>query len=379
MSEPLKRHPSSPLLDHCPEGLPASVYYDPDWYERERDRIWARNWCYAGRVNDLVPGSLRKVDVAGFNLLLARAADGDITCFHNTCRHRGAELCAGERPLKGRLITCPYHAWSYDLSGRLASTAFATPGPEFEKSAHGLLPVSLKIWNGCIFVCLADDPPEFKTDPAPHTLDNWPMDLLVTGHVFEKELACNWKIFWENYNECLHCPGIHPELSDLVPVYRKGLMGANEAESWTPEDITGATMRDGSQSWTMNGMACGPEFVGLSPAERADGYTFVTLYPTMFVVGHVDYVRIVSLNPLGPERTMLKSEWLFLPDTLGHPDFDLANVIDFAALVLNQDGEASEMNQRGLKSPAFKSARLMPQEYEIHNFQKWVMRQMDDV
>ena len=128
----------------------------------------------------------------------------------------------------------------------------------------------------------------------------------------------------------------------------------------------------------MNGKACGPEFEALTADERNAGHTFVTIYPTMFVVAHVDYIRIVSLHPCGPERTRLRAEWLFPAETLASPNFDLANVVDFATIVLRQDGEACEMNQRGLKSPAYSQARLMPEEYEIHNFQNWVMREMGD-
>ncbi len=217
-------HPQSPLMTHCPETLPSAAYLDPEWYERERRAIWARDWVYAGRLNDLAPGTMRRIGVAGENLILCRDASGTVTAFHNTCRHRGAELCAeAEKPV-GKLITCPYHAWAYATDGRLVSVAHATPAGDFRKEEHGLYAVHLREWNGFLYLCLADHPPEFKPDLGLHALDNWPMAELVTGHRLEKVLECNWKVFWENYNECLHCPGIHPELSDMVPIYRKGIM-----------------------------------------------------------------------------------------------------------------------------------------------------------
>ena len=118
---------------------------------------------------------------------------------------------------------------------------------------------------------------------------------LVTGHVMVKEIACNWKVFWENYNECLHCPGIHPELCDMVPVYDKGLMAPNEAPDWSPDAQADAgPLKPGARTWTMNGKPCGPEFPDLTDAQRLAGHTFVTLWPTMYVVAHVDYVRAVS-------------------------------------------------------------------------------------
>lgn len=360
----------SPLLDHCPATLPAEAYFDRDWFDREMAAIWRREWVYAGRLNDVPEHTLRRVEVAAESVLLARGKGDAASAFFNVCRHRGAELCGAEdRAYNGRLISCPYHAWAYDGDGRLRSTGFATPGDDFDRSAHGLFPVASKLWAGGIYLCLSPDPPEFAPDLGVGALDNWPMDRLVTGHVVEKVLACNWKIFWENYNECLHCPGIHPALSQRVPVYRKGIMSAGETGG-APFD--GPVLADGAVSWTVSGRPCGPEFPRLSPRERETAHNFVTLYPSSFTVAHVDYVRTVSLKPLGPEETRLTAEWLFPPETLAAGDFDLADVVDFATGVLNEDGAACEMNQRGLKSSAYRSGRLMPQEFDIAHFHDWV-------
>jgi Rieske 2Fe-2S family protein len=203
------------------------------------------------------------------------------------------------------------------------------------------------------------------------------MDSLVTAHHWESEIACNWKAFWENYSECLHCPGIHPELCDMVPIYSKGVMGASEALGWTPDDPVRPNLRPGAESWTLDGAPCGPVFPGLSAAERAAGYSFVTLWPSAYVVAHVDYVRSVRIVPLGPERTRLVAEWHFAPETLAQPGFDAAKVADFAKIVMQQDGAASEMNHRGMASPSFTTARLMPEEYEIHRFHQWVLSEME--
>ncbi|MFY9212315.1 MAG: aromatic ring-hydroxylating dioxygenase subunit alpha [Aestuariivita sp.] len=367
----------SPLLDHCPEGLPSEAYYDPDWFAREQKNIWAKSWICVGRYDQLEPGTMRRIELAGDPVILVRGADGSLSAFHNTCRHRGAELCAqNEQSFNGRLITCPYHAWAYDLRGQLVSTGHATPTDDFDKRDHGLFPVHLRDWNGFVYLCLADTPLAFEPDMGEGALDNWPMRDLVPGHVVETELACNWKIFWENYNECLHCPGIHPELSDLVPVYRKGIMSPPEAPGWSPGDPAGHSLKEGARTWSVTGQPCGPEFPNLTQAERDTAHNFVTVYPSMFVVAHVDYVRSVRLIPLGPERTRLRAEWLFLPETLAQPGFDLTSVTDFAQTVLFQDGAACEMNQRGLRSSKFTTARLMPQEFEIHGFHKWIMARM---
>jgi Rieske 2Fe-2S family protein len=373
-------HPQSPLLDHCPPTLPAYAYFDPDWFAREQKAIWSRHWVYVGRDSDLPEMTMRRVSVAGESLILIKDRDGRVTAFHNTCRHRGSELCTSdEKPLSSKLISCPYHQWSYGLDGRLVRTPFISMTPDFRKEDHGLFKAHVHRWNGFLFVCLADEPPAFADAPdmGEQALDNWPMTDLVTGHVVVKELACNWKIFWENYNECLHCPGIHPELSAMVSVYSKGYMAPNEAPGWTPEtELEDIALKSGARTWSMNGQLCGPEFPDLTEAERMAGQLFVTLLPTMFIVAHADYVRAVSLRPLGPERTELRAEWLFLPETLERPDFDLANVVDFATLVMSQDGTACEMNQRGLRSAKYTHGTLMPQEFDVYRFQQWVRKNL---
>ncbi|MDH5797862.1 MAG: aromatic ring-hydroxylating dioxygenase subunit alpha [Paracoccaceae bacterium] len=364
----------SPLLDHCPKTLPAEAYLDPNWFQREQEAIWHRDWVYIGRLSDLPEKTLRRFTVCNQSILIAHGDNGQISAFLNVCRHRGAEMCGVEdRTFNGRLITCPYHSWAYDIQGHLRSTAFATPTADFDKTEYGLFPVAYKVWCGCIFVSLAETPPEFSPDVGVDALNSWPMTELVTGHEFETDLACNWKIFWENYNECLHCPGIHPALSARVPVYRQGVMSANET-SGTPFD--GPVLAENAVTWTVDGKTCGPEFSDLSDDERKTAHNFVTVYPNMFVVAHVDYVRIVSLQPLSAERTKLKAEWLFLPETISAPGFDLPNVVDFATTVLLEDGAACEMNQRGLHSKGYRSGRLMPQEFDIAKFHDWVRSRM---
>lgn len=370
--------PRSPRLDHCPEGLPRAAYTDPGWYAREMATIFARHWVLAGRLADIPAGTMRRVSVGAAEAILCHTADGHVSAFHNSCRHRGAVLCRGETEPLGRLVTCPYHAWAYAATdGRLVSTAHARPTSDFRPEAHGLVPLSVRLWAGFVFLSAAGDPPTLWSDVPLATLDNWPMDRLVTGHRHEIELACNWKIFWENYSECLHCPGVHPELSDLVPVYGRGIMDASEAPDWTPQTPPEPHLRAGAQSWTMSGAPCGPVFETLTEAERAAGYTFVTLWPSAYVVAHVDYVRSVRLTPLGPDRTRLTAEWYFPAATLALPGFDPARVADFARLVMAQDGAVAELTQRGMASPAFHTARLMPEEFEIHRFHEWILSEME--
>lgn len=374
----LERHPKSPRLALCPEGLPREAYIDAAWFSREMATVFSRQWVMAGRCTDFRPGHMRRVQVGTASVVVVRSPDGAFSAFHNSCPHRGSELCrAAEEPL-GKLIRCPYHAFSFDAAdGALVATGHAVPTPDFDRAAHGLSPVAWREWNGFLFLNLDPGAGDLVADVGLHTLDNWPMDGLITGHHWEAEIACNWKTFWENYSECLHCPGIHPELCDMVPVYGKGIMAASEALGWTPDGAVEPNLRNGARSWTMDGAPCGPEFPNLGEAERMAGYSFVTLWPSAYVVAHVDYVRSVRIQPLAPERTLLTAEWHFSPETLAQPGFDASAVAAFAKIVMTQDGEAAEMNQRGIRSPAFRAARLMPEEYEIHRFHRWLQDEME--
>ena len=367
-----------PLLDHCPQSLPREAYVSPDWYAREMAAVFSRQWTCAGRLADLPKGHMRRVTIGMAEVVLCRLADGGLSAFHNACRHRGSDLCRGEEQPLGRLISCPYHAWAYDArDGHLVSVGHAHPTGDFRREDHGLIPVQVRLWAGFIFLSDASAPEPLRADVPLSILDNWPMDSLVTGHRWTKDLACNWKVFWENYSECLHCPGIHPELCDMVPVYGKGVMAENEVQGWTPDQRPERNLKPGAETWTLTGAPCGTAFPDLTDEERQRGYTFVTLWPTIYVVAHVDYVRSVRLEPTGPQSCRLTAEWHFPPETLGQPGFDAAEVAAFAKIVLRQDAAAAEMNQRGLRSPSFSQGTLMPEEFEIRHFHRWLLTQME--
>jgi glycine betaine catabolism A len=257
-------------LTELTDGLPAESYFDPRNYERELQRIWYRNWVYVGRSSEVG----RKRSFATFELgdqriLLVRDDAGQLQAFHNTCRHRGAELC--KEPfgqLKSGQIVCPYHAWAYTMQGDLLRTTSKRHAQGFEVGNFPLYKVRAREWNGFIFVALTDDPPPFEKlfDLPIDRLKTWPLEDLVVGHVLLKTIQCNWKIYWENYNECLHCPGVHPKLSQLVPIYGRGLLEERDDPYWTvhatEEDpkFKGG-LRSGAETWSLDGRAQGRAYL----------------------------------------------------------------------------------------------------------------------
>ena len=360
--------------------LPSRAYFGAEEFERDLAAIWQRNWIHVCRSAELAAQlSYRTYRLGTQEVLIVRDEHGVLRAFHNTCRHRGSQLCQeSEGRLKARLITCPYHAWSYSLRGDLVRVPSKSLPEGFDKADHPLYRVALSVWRGFVFVNLQEDAAgsaETSFDPASGDLANWPLETLVSGHVLRKVMNCNWKIFWENFNECLHCPGVHKDLSRLVPIYGRGLMSRHDDPDWVrhadndaPEFSGG--LRAGAETWSRDGHAHGPVFPGLTPAERAVGQTYATSLPSMFIVGHVDYIRTVRLTPLGPEQTELTAEWLFAPEALAETDID--NVVAFGTQVLEEDAAICEVNQKGLRSMRHQAGVLMPEEYDLHRFHNWV-------
>lgn len=368
------------LTEHT-EGLPADAYFDPLQYERELQRIWYRNWVYVGRSGDVAHArAFRTFELGDQKILLVRDDQGSLQGFHNTCRHRGAALCREPHGLmRTGTIICPYHAWVYNLQGDLLRTSSKAHASGFDVADFPLYKIGVKEWNGFIFVALTDKPPPFEGnfDVPLNRLDGWSLGELVVGHVFLRTIQSNWKIFWENYNECLHCPKVHPALTSLVPIYNRGIMAERDDPNWrehadSNEPKFKGGVRADAETWSSDGRAGRYRFPGLSAEERRRGYHFVTALPSLYLVGHVDYVRTVRLWPLGPEQTELQAEWLFAREALADPAFDAGNCIDFVARVIEEDGGVCELAQRGLHSAPHRSGVLLPEEYEIHRFHTWL-------
>ena len=365
--------------------LPADWYRSPAHHERELDRIWRRSWLYIGRADRIPPLTFRTVRIIGQSVLVVRDGEGALHAFHNSCRHRGSRLCSAEEGrLDKRRITCPYHQWSYALDGRLISTGHSGPIAGFDRRDFPLLSVAVAEHRGGVFANLAggEAPPlEHALGEEMAPLANWPLEELAVGHRYTRRLGCNWKVFWENFNECLHCPNVHPSLSELVPIYGRAIMARRDDPDWqahadddTPEYA--GTLRAGAESWTTDGRAL-PPLPGPTDAERAAGQTYAVAMPSLFMVGHTDYVRTVRLLPLGPEETELTAEWL-LPQHVLAEGRDLRPVIDFATQVIEEDGAVCELNQQGLANRAFQAGVLMREEYEVLAFQDWVRRQLGE-
>jgi glycine betaine catabolism A len=351
--------------------LPTTWYRSAGIFQIEKERIFCREWIAVCREEELPrPGDSRVLDVLGESLLLVRNREGQLRAFYNVCRHRGSRLCraadekvaAGRVALPGgitagRLIVCPYHQWSYDLDGALVAAPHLGAGTGFNKREFHLYPVGVETWGGFVFLHLTASeakPLASQLAGIPERLQRYPLADLRIGATIHYEIAANWKIICENYNECYHCGGVHPELCAVVPSFRDG-GGANL--DWS----RGIAHREGAYTFTKSGTTARRAFPGLNEDEQVR-HKGELVYPNMFLSAACDHVAAFILLPRGPERTDITCYFLFETHELGKPSFDPADTVDFWDLVNRQDWTVCEGVQEGIRARVHAHGYFAPME-----------------
>jgi Rieske 2Fe-2S family protein len=366
-----------------PQTLPSHWYWDDSQYRRELESIWAKSWLCVGRESDWTAvGEFRRLVIGGEQLIVVRREDGELGAFFNTCRHRGSQLCDRDSGVfdRGR-VRCPYHAWTYDLDGRLLAAPGSGQLSGFPKQDLALYPAQVRSWRGFVFLNMAVDPralPEDEFDLPADTFAAWPLESLALAHREQHEVQCNWKVFWENYNECYHCSGVHPELCQLVPVYGQGVMELEDLPQGHALRDADSPLREGAVTWSLDGQATLPRFDGLGERELSAGMSYLALLPGLFLVAHVDYLRSVRLLPLSPERLLLTVDWLVAPDALPLSSEAVERLVALGRQVVGEDAAICEVNQRGLRCSRHESGLLMPVEKDVGEFHRWLKERLGD-
>ena len=350
--------------------LPRAAYVDPAVFEWEQRNIFS-GWICVGHADDLDGvGTQRAVGTGANGVLLVHGDDGVIRAFANTCRHRGHELLACGESAKRRGIVCPYHSWSYRLDGRVRNAPGFTDTDGFEPEKFGLAELRLVNWHGWLFTDPSGEDADFSEHVAgleqvvgPYR----PEDLtIVDRHSYE--LATNWKVIAENYQECYHCSTIHPELSRISPP----TSGENLelAGSWMGGWMS---IIEGAETMSLTGKSGGVAIQGLSEHELRS-VMYLVGYPNLLVSLHPDYVMTHLMTPLAVDRTHVECAWAFPKDVAAQPDFDPSYAVDFWDLTNRQDWAACESVQRGLSSPHARPGPLAPDEDGVYQFVTRVAR-----
>ena len=350
-------------------GLPAEWYRDPGHYAREVDALWYARWIAVAREEELAAvGDWRVVQVGTQSLVLVRDENLSMRAFHNTCRHRGSILCTEERGrFERQRIVCPYHAWTYDLSGRLIATPRRMETPDFDMSRFPLFEVAAETWGGFVFVCLRKtESLDSALGELPKRFANYGFEKLRIGKRIVSDVKANWKLLCENFSECFHCPPVHPELCRVVTAYR-------EAGAWGLRgDESAAEYKAGAQTLTMDGTARFAPFSGLSDDERRTIYVPAMLPPNLFLNVQPDYVNAHMMFPTGPESVRIVYDWLFEADRLPLPEADLQHYVALWDITNRQDARNCEWQQQGLHALPFEHGHFVPQEFDCHRFAQWV-------
>jgi len=354
-------------------------------YEREKRSIFSKEWFCVGREEDIPkPGSVVVRDVVGESILLTRTRAGELKAHYNVCRHRGARLCGSDEKWNVKLsggatsagnIRCPYHQWTYDLDGHLVGAPFLGEQSGFRKEDYSLYPVGVQTWGGFVFVNLSPDAAAAADrtllkhlGAIPEKLKRFPLHDLRTAQSISYDLAANWKIIIENYNECYHCAGVHPELCQIVPEFKKnGGSGLN----WE----RGIPHRPGAYTFTASGTTTRAPFPELNADEKVL-HLGEHLLPNLLLSLSCDHVAAFLIAPLGAERTRVECRFLFHPDEIRNPAFDPSDAVEFWDVTNRQDWAVCERVQLGLRTRVHEFGYYAPMEDLAMDIRRYVKDRM---
>ncbi len=322
-------------------------------YKCETERTFGPSWLCVGRASEAAaPGDYFLANVEGESLIVLRGRDGAVRCFFNVCRHRGTRLCESSRGNAGKAIVCPYHGWAYDLQGRLIAAPNMRDVEGFELSQFPLQAAATAVWEGFVLVNLAAAEVPFEQAWAPllGRFAAWRLPELEQVGRLEYLVQANWKLIFQNYSECYHCPRVHPALNVLTPF-------ASAANDFQEGPFLGGPMQlaEGAESMSRDGRACGAVFPDLSQEDRRRVY-YYSLFPTMFLSPHPDYVMTHRIERVDRKTTRVICDFLFHPASIARPGFDPEPAWAFWDQVNRQDWRVCELSQQGVLSRAYEPA-----------------------
>jgi phenylpropionate dioxygenase-like ring-hydroxylating dioxygenase large terminal subunit len=362
-----------PAMDGEAVSLPAWIYRDPEFFELEKELIFRPSWQIVCHVND-VPGSgdFHTFEFLGQSVMVLRGDDGEIRSFHNACRHRAARLVDGSKGHCGRRITCPYHAWSYGLDGRLLTVPQRNDFAGLEREHHGLVPLEQEIFMGFVFVRFAGATPgsEARTPsvremaaPYMDELAAYRLEELVPqGRVTLRPRSVNWKNVGDNYSDGLHIPVAHPGLTRLF-----GASYGVEARPWI--DKMWGVLRDiPSSNWSERLYQKLLPPVPHLPQERQRLWTYFKLWPNIAFDIYPDQIDFMQFLPISPTETLIREIAYVYPDA--RREMRAARYLNWRInrQVSVEDRKLIERVQAGMESDAYTVGPLGESEVCLRGF-----------
>jgi phenylpropionate dioxygenase-like ring-hydroxylating dioxygenase large terminal subunit len=346
-------------------SLPGWLYQDEGFFAAEQRaflRAAPQVVCHASDI--AAPGDWQRLDYLGESIIVMRGDDGVARAFMNVCRHRGSRLVDGESGC-ARVLTCPYHAWSYGRDGRLVGVPHRQEYPGLDVAAHGLKPVAVEEWHGFLFVRLEEDLPSVAEMMAPYEAEVAPYrfeDLRAIGRVTLRPRALNWKTIADNYSDHLHIPVGHPGLTRLF-----GRNYRIEAQEWVDRmegDLVEAPSANPSERAYQ---ALLPEAGHLPPSHRRK-WLYYKLFPNVAFDIYPDQVDFMQFLPVSATETVIREISYALPDE--RREMKAARYLNWRInrRVNAEDSELITRVQRGMESTSYEPGPLGASEVCLRSF-----------
>ncbi len=297
--------------DQADLSLPGWTYRDPEFFEAEKAAVLRPSWQIVCHLSDIPGiGDWHSFDFLGESLIVVRGDDGVVRGFHNVCRHRGSRIVDGASGCAKKLV-CPYHAWTYELDGRLSGVPARADYPGLRLDTHGLVTVETEIWMGFVFIRLEDrGGPSVAAMMAPHMAEITPYrfeKLQPLGRLGLRPRAVNWKNIGDNYSDQLHVPIAHPGL--------KRLFGQDYLIEAGPHvDRLWGDIGDRPNSWSEALYRRHlPRVAGLDD-QAHNRWLYFKLWPNFALELHPDQVGFFQWLPLTATTSVLRDRSYGLPD-----------------------------------------------------------------
>ncbi|MGI9316007.1 MAG: aromatic ring-hydroxylating oxygenase subunit alpha [bacterium] len=353
---------------HLAETLPSHCYTSPDFFQREVEKIFSRSWHFVGREDELLmPGQFTVMDTVAGSALICRDRDKRLNAYVNACRHRGTRLkdksgsCAN--------FVCPYHAWTYELNGKLKSAPGMQGIEQFNREEYGLNPIRLEHWGGFLFANFSQNSP---------SLDEWLGNFksVMRGHQPEElrcvrrmefEVNANWKFVIENALEAYHTGSVHR--STL------GTQKSESVEAYGQWDALFVLSDHGKSISTLPGEAQELPFMPFLDKKSRGGTWFSVIYPCTQIVFSQDCVWWLDIKPISVDRSSLTLGACFPQATIQMTEFEsrVKPYYDRWLMATPEDNEIAEAQQRGHQSGLNPPGRFALSEHCVHRLDNWVL------
>ena len=384
-------------------ALARDFYTDPSIFESDMERMLLRHWFCADHVSSIPrAGDYRVIELGSESVIIIRTAAGDVRALLNVCRHRGSRLCASRsgRAQAARL-TCPYHAWSYDLDGNLL-TAGQMPD-SFRRENVALKSLPVRVMEGLIFTTFAQRPLDLSV-AAEALARSAGVHGWAGAKVAHRELywiKSNWKLAVENYMECYHCTPAHPEFAKRH-VYARPPEQARELEragrtraaalgivvpdidrygrAAGPGEESVAVMRsalhEGLASATADGLPVGRPMGAFAASDGNS--TYFDIGPISDFLAYPDHGLIYRFIPKTADHTEMEVIWLVHQDAVEGVDYDIERLTWLWKITSAEDKRIVEMNQAGVNSRFFDPGPYSLQETYAARFVEWYLDELSE-